>query len=331
MLTLGAQAAKRLAFIKLLYQQGVEQGRLPMPMAATSLLSLHDSVEMFLVLTGDSLHAPLDARVDFLEYWRKLRMGGAGVQLSAVAGMRRLHDHRNGLKHVGNTPVPDVVAQAVSDTTGFFEDNVPRVFGIDFFTLDMSDVISQPHIRDLAKQAVSRFAAGSHMEGMGDLALAFRDLFDDQVQGSGWLPAASLGRPMRENPSWGNEIAHTLAALHNPGTQNGPTPREEKIGRMISDTAHAVAGMQKVLHLMALGIGYEEYLRFDQLTPDVHGSRSHPRLTVPTGYAPTEEEFDFCHQFIVTVSVRLESARSHRRSPSWASGATDADETFAHE
>jgi hypothetical protein len=38
-----------------LYQQGIEQARRPEPLSLASLLTFHDSVELFLVLAADHL------------------------------------------------------------------------------------------------------------------------------------------------------------------------------------------------------------------------------------------------------------------------------------
>jgi hypothetical protein len=63
-----------LAFIRMLYQQGIEQARRPEPLSFASLLSFHDSVELFLVLAADHLGASLPRRdPNFLDYWQILR------------------------------------------------------------------------------------------------------------------------------------------------------------------------------------------------------------------------------------------------------------------
>jgi hypothetical protein len=43
---LNASTMSHLAFVRMLYQQGVEQARRPEPLSYASLLSFHDSVEL---------------------------------------------------------------------------------------------------------------------------------------------------------------------------------------------------------------------------------------------------------------------------------------------
>ena len=51
----------RLALIRLLYLQGLEQSRLPQPVVYSSVLTFHDTVELFLGLTADRLRSVLRA------------------------------------------------------------------------------------------------------------------------------------------------------------------------------------------------------------------------------------------------------------------------------
>jgi len=64
---LDQQMIKRLAFVRMLYQQGVEQARLPEPLNATSLLSLHDAAELLLGAMADKLDASLPHHLPFMD------------------------------------------------------------------------------------------------------------------------------------------------------------------------------------------------------------------------------------------------------------------------
>jgi hypothetical protein len=84
----------RLALIRLLYLQGLEQSRLPQPVVYSSVLTFHDTVELFLGLTADRLSANLPANLPFMKYWDELhpsKLGNRGVDLSGRGGMDRLN------------------------------------------------------------------------------------------------------------------------------------------------------------------------------------------------------------------------------------------------
>jgi hypothetical protein len=75
---------------------------------------------------------------------------------------------------------------------------------------------------------------------------------------------------------------------------------------MISDMAEADAEMQRAMRVMALGIDYRQFERFQRLTPRILYSLGcgKDRRTRPD-YAPTDDEFDFCCDFIVTAALRV--------------------------
>jgi hypothetical protein len=169
-----------LALIRLLDQQGIEQTRLPEPLSFASLLTFHDSVELFLVLAADHLGAPLPRRdPNFLDYWQILRSTDiftAGVDLSGQPAMDRLNRYRNALEHAGAFPGREAVEDARSSVSSFFENNTPAVFAVDFAAIDMADVVPQEPTRGRIKAAAAE-DAGDRMEAMAQLAEAFGELF----------------------------------------------------------------------------------------------------------------------------------------------------------
>jgi hypothetical protein len=54
--SLPTESMRRLAFIRALYQQGVEQSGQLEPWTAASVLSFHDAVELFMILSAEHLN-----------------------------------------------------------------------------------------------------------------------------------------------------------------------------------------------------------------------------------------------------------------------------------
>ncbi|MFE7779266.1 hypothetical protein ACFU5O_36465 [Streptomyces sp. NPDC057445] len=73
------------------------------------------------------------------------------------------------------------------------------------------------------------------------------------------------------------------------------------------------------MRLMALGVDFHQYQRFTQLTPAVgyYGNSVEPRFSAEPGYAPNQEEFVFCRQFVITVALRLTEINARAVPPSW--------------
>ncbi|MGV9568038.1 hypothetical protein [Streptomyces sp. NPDC003480] len=74
------------------------------------------------------------------------------------------------------------------------------------------------------------------------------------------------------------------------------------------------------MRLLALGVDFHQYQRFTRLTPEVvrHINSTTPSFSAEPGYAPNQEEFDFCRQFVITVALRITEINARAVPPSWA-------------
>ncbi|MFC7794550.1 hypothetical protein [Streptomyces cinereoruber] len=307
------QSVKRLAYIRMVYEQGVAQAKQPMPMGASSLLSLHDAVEMFLVLASDALNIPGDQRTNFLDYWKKLKV----VDLSHALGMRRLNDARNGLKHAGAMPSVETVAQALTDTFAFFDDNVPRVFGVALWSVDVSYVIPQQAVREWTQKASASFEDGKGGAALALLRLALQCILEDQQ----WPHGTVLARLSRRSMSRPGK----LALLFQRAFGESRNHRVGDVARGVEELEKTVAGLREALQWTVLGGNLHHYARFQFLTPDAgfYWSRDESRMEEylasewVTQRNPTREEFEFCRQFVVTTALRQADVSAHVALPSW--------------
>jgi hypothetical protein len=311
---------KRLVFARLLYQQGVDQSHLPEPLTLASILTLHDSVELFLILAGEHLNASLPAQIKFMQYWAELHPNKlkGGVELSAKVGLERLNRLRTALKHLGTLPGLAAVEQARADVTVFFEDNTPKVFGVPFADVDMSSLIPQIDIVNKIRAADTANARGDRIEAMALLVEAFDSLFDEYVDrhSFGSTPF-SFGRriihPLRK------ETIHAVLGWRPRNQPNLDSPHDAKKLAEEFDTIREIAvASQNALRILVLGVDYREYHRFQQLTPAVYRTMDHQvhRQHEPD-YAPSQEEFDYCKHFVITVALRVAEHRAHTIPPSW--------------
>jgi hypothetical protein len=314
----------RLAFIRLLYLQGIEQYRKMRPLSAASILTFHDTAELFLILAADHLQAgPVTRDSGLLQYWTVLRSrrGFAGVELSGQHGIARLISVRNDFKHLGALPSADDVDDARSSVTGFLEDNTPKVFGLEFSGIDMADVVPQERARASLKAASAAESAGNRTEAMAQLAEAFDELF---------RPYAGQPFGFAEAYGFGSDVqgAHGLrsgmgAALNTISSQirSNQARGLEAIGRNVDDNIHqlneVVAAIQRGMRVMAVGLEYARYNRFDQLTPKVFGSGEHRRVQADFDYAPSRDEYDYCVQFVIAAALRLAELEADTAKPSW--------------
>jgi hypothetical protein len=73
----------------------------------------------------------------------------------------------------------------------------------------------------------------------------------------------------------------------------------------LGQVTEAVAQMQKALRVIALGIDYGRYLRFETLTD------------VDLFHDATHEEYKFCVQFVVDAAFHLADVEANAIPPSW--------------
>jgi hypothetical protein len=309
-----ALTMKRLAFIRQLFLQGIEQSHLPEPLNVTSVLSIHDATELFLVLATGKLGASPDKNAPFMGYWKLLDPANldGGAKLPSRQQMERLNEIRNNLKHRGVMPGIADIDQACSDVRRFLEDGTLLVFGLSFDGIDMAEVIPQPEVRDLMKAATASELAGQRDEAMRLLAVAFDELLRPEPMDRQF---GAFGPTIR-NRLRDDQVQAIFASFDNKGD---PTRKRRSLAGQLADVISAAQAMQTGMRIMALGIDYRQFDRFQRLTPRLMyfvGSGG-PEASYPSGYAPTAEEVDYCRQFIVTVALRMAELEVHTAQPSW--------------
>lgn len=311
---------RRLAFIRQLFQQGITQSGLPEPLNATAVLSVHDASELLLVVIADQLKASLPKHTTFMDYWRQLepsRFAG-GVVLPARQRMERLNELRNGLKHNGVMPSIPAVNDACADARSFLEDATLLVFGMTFEAIDMAEVIPQAPVRDKVRAATTAETAGNRNEAMGLLVEAYESLFriePGQQPRLGQPGGRALSTTMSEREIRATLVQPPDSQIRRPA---GATP--DRLGRQIGQVTEIAQATQRAVRVMALGTDYWQFDRFEKLTPTrVYYIDGHVEVREPPGYAPSQEEFGFCRQFIISAALRMAEAEAHEVPPSWTS------------
>ena len=118
--------SKRLAVIKQLYRNGMEQSYLTEPMNGFCILSFHDSVEMFMKLCSEKKGKKVDRQTNFGDYFTIV------PELELQAQMTNLNHKRVSLKHNGSLPSNLDIEISRANTTEFFEINIKKIFGKTF-------------------------------------------------------------------------------------------------------------------------------------------------------------------------------------------------------
>jgi hypothetical protein len=281
---------QRLAYVRYLYREGVEQSRQPPPLRARSITSFHDAVENFIGLTAEHLGVELKPRTEFLGYWETIK---PEFELPSKTEMKRLNDARVALKHHGTFPSDHQIEQAREALVDFFTTVTPRVFGVDFNSIDMVDLVTQPTVAQLLRDAQTHADTGDYSMATAGLSLALDALLEHYAR------TETLGR----SPF---SFGETLNWFDAPKVDGREAPRNGRLAKLsvIAETT------QEALRAISLGIDYPSLARFRVIAPKVHHFLDGSRRFVEGKFheSLTADHYDWARHFVIESALRAARA-----------------------
>ena len=287
----------RLAYIRYLYQEGVEASRRPGILAASALLAFHDAVENFLGLAAEHTGANINPRITFMEYWGTIKQ--AGLDLPGKATMSRLNDARVGLKHHGNFPAQQTIDQSREAVLNFFTLATPMVFDVDFETIDMVDLVTVPDAACLLREAHTHAMADDITMALTGLRMAFNEVLNHCTgQRIGGVRSPFVfGNPL---PNFSKAF---IPSQHLREPWCSPLKSHDK---QVEALHRAVTPMRHVMTVLSLGINYANYTRFDAMTPETFGQG---RFAATKWQSQLNRgDYEFCRTFVIESALTATSA-----------------------
>ncbi|MBE3088294.1 MAG: hypothetical protein IMZ71_04185 [Chloroflexi bacterium] len=281
-----ADELRRLAFIRYLFRVGLVQSRQPMPLAAASLLTFHDAVELFLVLACEHLNCPVKENMSFAAYFESLRRQ-PGISVSGEGVMVRLNKARVNLKHYGNLPAKESVEGFRESVSAFLDDNCSSLFEVQLQSVSMTALVEDREGRSRLEQAEARLAAGEPAEAIKNVALAYRSLIRNF--GPGW------------DVFWGFHMEN-VGRLGTPPLTGSP-----RLNAILSGVGDALDYLWTRLGVLEMGFDIPRYQRFTRIAPGVHvtlDGREEPINIIKT---PAADDVQFCIEFVVDCALTLQS------------------------
>lgn len=291
-MSLDQTTMERLVFVKSLHHEGIEQSRRPMPMAAMSVLTFHDAVELFLYISAEEVDAHASGKIK--EYWNDIKQK-SGIELFGKPGIARLNRARVGLKHYGNRPDKREIESFRSAVQSFFEENTPKVFDIDYSDVTLAQLVRFDEAQEHIEMADELWGKNKREEAMGDLRLAHKKLLSEHQDRSRWelnytpLPQFSLSTPL--------DVSEDV---------------EESFAE-VNDTFEAISD---ALIYSNFGIDYGKYARFHHLTPQLIANhdlesrfkRDRPYLENYDYSELPEGSFEYCMDFVIELALSLQNS-----------------------
>ena len=272
---------QRLSFIKYLFSIGLYQSHQPEPLYGVSILSFHDSVELFLQLSLEKLNISGKSGIKFMKYWEIIDGKLKGTTLSQKESMRRLNKTRGNLKHSGIIPSKLDIESLRVTTSSFFNENCLKIFHVDFDNISLIDIIKFERPRKLLKQAESDFKNNSIEKSLQNIALSFEYLISDYEKSKG------VGLLHHSPFSFGKHITFRY--------------------KEIDEVVKSLEAIQKAIKILSLGIDYKKYVKYKSIVPSVRLTMNGtPFLDPSRKIALSKEDLEFCINFIVESALKLQ-------------------------
>lgn len=280
----------RLAKIKYLYKIGIDQSMQEGTFAGFSILSFHDSTEMFLLLVAENKGDKIDD-ISFMQFWDRY------PDLTLKESMRKLKDRRVNIKHKGLFPSKTDIEESRITITQFFRENIKVQFGLEFDEISLADLIEYHNIKDCIRKAEELLSQNKTYECLLNARIGFEELLvtyeSDKRQ---WRDSIfCVGKKI------GNDYRRLVTS-----DKDGRKWFEE-----VTMTSNAI---RNILRISAMGIDYRKYTLFEFITPRVietcgigkdkyvKEDLEHFELTKSI----KKEDCRFCIDFVVDCALKLQ-------------------------
>jgi hypothetical protein len=285
---------RRLAFIKAVYTSSVAQSYQPEPLSSMSILSFHDSVELFLQLSSEHIGVSKKERLAFLEYWRVISDKMKEGELLQKEAMSRLNKSRVALKHHGTLPSKLDLEAFRASATNFFEDNTQLIFNIPFSKISLIELVQPEEVKNFLAKASNFLEDNNIQKALREIALSFASLilsFESNKE------ASFFSSPFQH----GKDLSHIDVDLPE-SLQSGDNDLRDYMYQ-ITETVKALQDATKIL---TIGIDYRKYGRFKYFMPNVAMFPDKYYVTGTRGSeACTIEDARFCLNFVIETAILL--------------------------
>jgi len=284
---------RRLAIVKYLFNQGVEQSKRSESLSSFSILSFHDGVEMFLKLYSE--YKNKDESFSFPKYWENF------PELPYKEQMNSLSLRRKNLKHRGIFPSKLDIDHSKFSTKEFLEEATRLIDGLDFRKVSLTDLVSNSKVRELLKKAEQSILIKNFESVLEKTASAFEILiteYERKAEGDYRSPFY-----FGESLSFHNSFFM--------GFKDFDQPQEfRKLGEFIDKVGESIEQMQFAIKIISLGIDYRKYVQFNYLTPKATLMKNGEVVCQMMGnYLKDDypvEELEFLVDFVIESALKLQ-------------------------
>lgn len=283
---------KRLALIKYLYKLGIEQSRQSETIASFSILSLHDSIEMYLKLLAEHLNLKSD-NFNFLDYWTNI------PTLTLKESMRNFNARRVNIKHKGLLPSKADIEICRVNASDFFTQNTLLQFGLDFSEISLFSLVQYDNVRLHLENAQKALDENKIEICIETVAIAFDELISTYEDSK----SSNYGN----SPFFFGKDLTFLSSFHMGIGREYDDRVGQKLGEFVEKVKDSLDGIQKAVKIMSFGFDYKKFVKFKLLTPSITRMMNGKRLAEVWGKKKwTKENCQYCIDFVLDSSLKLQ-------------------------
>ena len=280
---------RRLAIVRYLYNSAVRQSRQPEPLGLTSILMFHDSIELFLQLGSEQLNVSKQG-LGFMDY-SSLLEPKLGREIAEKGSLLRLNKARVDFKHYGILPSRLESESFRASVTSFFEANTPPIFGVEFRSVSMLELVQCKEARKSLEEADKMIGEGKIEDALDKIAVAFNQLVDDYED--------------RKTMTFGQSPFFFGESLTFIGRS---FERMTGLGEFAESVRSCIEEIQNALKLLSLGLDYRRYAKFRLFVPYITRIPRGPYHIVRSKRekVPSIDDCRFCYDFVIETALHLQ-------------------------
>lgn len=298
---------RRLSYIKYLFQIAVNQSSKPEPLGSFSILTFHDSVEMFLQLSAEYLEAKKSENIQFIKYWDVINAKlPSKRELSHHREMDKFNRARVNLKHYGNLIPKDDIEGHKIVVSNFFQINTNSIFGLEFENISLVGAVSSVKVKNILSEAEELVSSNQKREALIKIAYAYEILFSEY---NSYKPSPTYFRrnsnDIAQVSMSDNTINYSVRkALHN-------------LERAVARSEEENYKLNHRLNLIELGIDMANHTKFIKLTPEIaiygygenenYNAHFNTNYSIETNNDVAEKVLTFCLNYVIQCALLFQN------------------------
>ena len=289
---------KRLSYIKYLFLKGEELAKQAEVVAGFSILTLHDAVEMFLMLACEHYDSKKDNK-------KMMMMDYLGIlpDVKMKESMKSLNECRISIKHHGQFPSKTDIEKHRINVRSFLELHSRVWFDFDFNEVSLIDLVSFEEAKSFLCEALLKKEEKDFYGSVVETRKAFNSMLHEYENSKRyWFKSIfNIGREPRN--TYKDFVRKTLLEKD-----------KDRYMAWFRDIDETVKALRNVVKLVSMGIDYRQYALYNTIVPEVW-HMTDDSYSIMEGESHFYERInadkelcDMCINFVVDCAVKFQDS-----------------------